>query len=151
MRLVACVGFIIVLAAAPCAAGEEPLYGTSRTMDPRALGLAGASLATPSSVSGLYLNPATIAMAHIYHLNLMYQYTGQEDLHMGGIAIVDSVTSSTIAAGLAVNLNLTGETLPDLAQSYTQMGKVYFKLDQDDKAVEYFRRASDFSYPAIGV
>lgn len=97
------VGFIIVLAVATCAVGEEPLYGTSRTMDPRTLGLAGASLATPSSVSGLYLNPATIAMAHIYHLNLMYQYTGQENMHMGGIAIVDSVTSSTIAAGLAVN------------------------------------------------
>lgn len=96
-------GILTVLAVAPCALGEEPLYGTSSTMDPRALALAGASLATPSSVSGLYLNPATIAMANIYHLNLMYQFTGQEKLHMGGIAIVDSVTSSTVAAGLAVN------------------------------------------------
>lgn len=100
-----------VLAAALCLAlgstarAEEPLYGTSTLLDPRALGLAGALCASPSSISGLYLNPATISMAPVYHINLMYQFARERDenLHMAGGAIVDSVTSSTIGAGLSLN------------------------------------------------
>lgn len=88
---------------------QRPLAGTAETMDTRALGLGGATRSTASSTTGLYLNPATIAMARLYHINLMYQFTGEEDLHMGGAAIVDSVTSSKIAAGLA--LNYTGNNL----------------------------------------
>jgi len=46
-------------------------------------------------------------------------------------------------AGLLVNVNLTGETLPDLAQSYTQVGKVYLELDRDEEAADYFRKAAE--------
>jgi len=46
-------------------------------------------------------------------------------------------------AGLLVNVNLTGETLPDLAQSYTQVGKVYLELDRDQEAAGYFRKAAE--------
>jgi hypothetical protein len=41
-------------------------------------------------------------MSPIYHFELMYQYTGQEKMHGGGIAVVDSVTTM-IAAGLSFN------------------------------------------------
>jgi len=92
-----------LLTAASPAGAQEPLEGTLKTMDPRPIGLGGALRASPSSTSGIYLNPATIAMARVYHLNLMYQYTGEEDIHMGGAAAVDSVTSSVIAAGVSLN------------------------------------------------
>jgi len=44
-------------------------------------------------------------MAPVYHLNLMYQYAREQDanLHMAGGAIVDSITSSVIGAGLSLN------------------------------------------------
>jgi len=94
---------------------EEPIFGTSAVLDPRALALAGALRATPSSVSGLYLNPASISMAPVYHINLMYQFAREQDtnLHMAGGAIVDSVTSSTIGAGLALNYLRANEGVTD--------------------------------------
>jgi hypothetical protein len=97
------------------ARGEEPLLGTSAVLDPRALGLAGALRASPSSVSGLYLNPASISMAPVYHINLMYQFAREQDtnLHMAGGAIVDSVTSSTIGAGLSLNYLRADENVTD--------------------------------------
>lgn len=104
VRKLACVALLGAgILAVGVAAAEEPLVGSLKTMDTRAIGLAGALRASPSSTSGVYLNPATIAMAHLYHIGLMYQYTGEEDLHMGGVAIVDSVTSAVIAAGLSLN------------------------------------------------
>jgi hypothetical protein len=93
---------LIVLFLDLAASAEDPLTGTLRTMDPRPMGLGGAMRASPSGTSGIYLNPATIAMLQLYHIELMYQYTGQEDMHMGGLAVVDSVTAM-IAAGLAFN------------------------------------------------
>ena len=93
-----CAAALLALAFARTARAEEPLFGTSALLDPRALGLAGALRATPSSVSGIYLNPATIAMAPVYHINLMYQYAREQDanLHMAGGAIVDSDRKSVV-------------------------------------------------------
>jgi hypothetical protein len=101
---IAAVGLLAGVSIAPSTTfAQQPLGGTLKTMDPRPIGLGGALRASPSSTSGIYLNPATIAMAHLYHVNVMYQYTGEDDIHMGGAAIVDSVTSTVIAAGLALN------------------------------------------------
>jgi hypothetical protein len=97
---------LLALVAVLCAAGaraEEPLAGTLKVMDPRSLGLAGALRASPGSCSGMYMNPATIAMLQGYHINLMYEYTTRDDLHNAGGAVVDSVTSQVIAAGLSLN------------------------------------------------
>jgi hypothetical protein len=101
----AALAMALCLSVSAWARAEEPLFGTSPVLDPRALGLAGALCATPSSVSALYLNPATISMAPVYHINLMYQYAREQNanLHTAGGAIVDSVTSSTIGAGLSLN------------------------------------------------
>ncbi len=84
------------------ARAEDPLTGTLPTMDPRPIGLGGTLRASPSGTSGIYLNPAVLAMVPLYHIELMYQYTGQEQGHMGGLAVVDSVTTF-IAAGLSFN------------------------------------------------
>ena len=83
--------------------GAEPLVGTMKTMNPRALGLSGAMIAAPAGTSAIYLNPATISMVPIYHFEGMYQYTAREKMHMGGVAIADSVTSQVVGAGLSFN------------------------------------------------
>ena len=46
-----------------------------------------------------------------------------------------------IAAALVGNLNLTGERLPDFAQSYCGLGKVYVSMGNDAEAMIYFDRA----------
>lgn len=94
---------LAAIAVLPCpASAEEQLVGAAPTVDPRALGLSSAVRASAGGVSGIYLNPATIALLPLYHIGLMYGYTGRDQQHMGGIAIVDSVTS-VVAAGLAFN------------------------------------------------
>jgi hypothetical protein len=114
-RAVAALVVATGLALATAARAEEPLFGTSALLDPRALGLAGALRASPSSVSGLYLNPAVIAMAPVYHINLMYQYAREQDanLHTAGGAIVDSITSTVIGAGLSLNYLRTNAEVTD--------------------------------------
>jgi hypothetical protein len=106
---------LLSLSVARAAHAEKPQFGTSTLLDPRALALAGALRATPSSTSALYLNPATISMAPVYHINLMYQYAREQDanLHMAGGAIVDSITSSVIGAGLSLNYLRADETHTD--------------------------------------
>jgi hypothetical protein len=84
------------------AANEKPLTGSLNTMDPRAVSLGGTLRASPSGTSGIYLNPAVIAMTSIYHIGAMYQYTGGEEMHSGGAEVVDSVTT-IVAAGLSFN------------------------------------------------
>ncbi len=82
---------------------ELPLTGALRPMNPRAIALAGAMRASPSAgTSSLYLNPALMSTAPIFHLEGMYQYTAKEHMNMGGAAVVDSVTS-VVAAGMAFN------------------------------------------------
>jgi hypothetical protein len=84
------------------ASAEEPLVGTVKTLNPRALGLSGAMVAGPAGTSGVYINPATISMAPLYHFEGMYQFTARENMHMGGLAVVDSVTT-VVGAGVSFN------------------------------------------------
>jgi len=112
-RRVCCVLIGLVgLVLTPAALAEKPLPGTLPTMDPRPLGLGGALRASPSGTSGVYLNPASIAMVPLYHLELMYQYTGGDALHMGGVSVVDSITSM-IAAGLSFNYSRIAQPKTD--------------------------------------
>ncbi|MFO8070679.1 MAG: hypothetical protein R6V85_02280 [Polyangia bacterium] len=101
-RAAAVLALASILAALPAAA-EEPQLGTLQLVDTRPIGMGGALRATPGSTSGIYLNPATLAMARVYHLGARYQYTGQEELHTAGASVVDSVTSRYIAAGLSLD------------------------------------------------
>ena len=81
---------------------EEPLVGTMETLNPRALGMAGAMVAGPAGTSAIYLNPATISMSPLYHFEGMYQFTARENMHMGGLSVADSVTT-VVGAGLSFN------------------------------------------------
>ena len=100
-----CLIGVALLVASPAAA-EDPLVGTAQTLDPRGISTAGALIAAPGGVNGVYQNPASIAMTTLYHIEGMYQFTSRENMHMGGLAIVDSQTLPNVAAG--VSFNYTG-------------------------------------------
>lgn len=102
MRATGALAGLIWFLSATGVLAEDPLPGTLPTMDPRALALGGVLRASPSGISGIYLNPAAIAMVPLYHMELMYQYTGGDEMHTGGVAVVDSITAM-IAAGLSFN------------------------------------------------
>jgi tetratricopeptide (TPR) repeat protein len=51
--------------------------------------------------------------------------------------------AALVPLALLVNVNLTGERPPDLAQSYTQVGKVYVERGDDTAAARYFGQALD--------
>jgi hypothetical protein len=109
----------------------EPLTGTMKTMNPRALGLSGAMVASPASTSAIYFNPATIVMTPLYHIEGMYQYAVREKMHMGGVAIVDSVTT-VVGAGLSFNYSGIDQTRTEY-KSYDvrlalsgAIGKIFF-------------------------
>jgi hypothetical protein len=99
---------IAVLVIPPEALCERPLTGSLPTLNPRAIALGQTLRASASGTAGIYQNPAVIAMTPLYHLELMYQYTGEENMHMGGVSLVDSVTT-VVAAGLAFNYSAITE------------------------------------------
>jgi hypothetical protein len=95
--------FIFVSSLPFVSKAENPLLGTAQTMDPRAMGVAGAMIAAPGGTNGVYLNPASIAIVPLYHAEGVYQFTSRENMHMGGAAIVDSATKPGIGAGVSFN------------------------------------------------
>ncbi|MBN2716745.1 MAG: hypothetical protein JXX14_12905 [Deltaproteobacteria bacterium] len=86
-----------------CAAQNGRLVGTEKLGDTRMLAMGGALRASNSNTSAVYLNPAAMGMSHVYHLNVKYQYTGLDNLHNGGIALVDSITHQVLSAGLSLD------------------------------------------------
>lgn len=84
-------------------AQDGRLPGTEKLGDARVLAMGGALRASNSNTAAVYLNPAAMSMAKVYHLNLKYQYTGLDKLHNVGIALVDSVTSQTFAGGVSLD------------------------------------------------
>lgn len=99
----ALVAVVLLVGWVSAAHASEPQVGTETLQDARGLGMAGALRASAGSVGALYLNPATMSMARLYHINMKYQYTGRDDLHNGGVQIVDSITSHRLAAGVGVD------------------------------------------------
>jgi hypothetical protein len=79
------------------------LVGTEKVGDARMLAMGGALRASSSNTSAVYLNPAAMGMAHVYHLNMKYQYTGLDELHNGGIVLMDSITHPIFSAGLSLD------------------------------------------------
>lgn len=68
----------------------------------RPLALGGASRAFCPSNASLYLNPAGIAVARLYHVETLYGYMPTAHSHVAGGSVVDSVTAP-VAMGLSFN------------------------------------------------
>jgi hypothetical protein len=93
-------GLAIVLSLVPRVAAADPSpldanviseYGESET--PKSAAMGGALRALGTGTTGIYLNPAAIASARVYHIEALTQYTPETRRVVFGAAIVDSVTS----------------------------------------------------------
>jgi len=91
--------FVLVGVALLCNAQEAAAYDLQNA---RALSLGGASRAYCPSNGALYLNPAGIAIARLYHVETMYGYIPTAHSHIAGASVIDSVTAP-VAMGLSFN------------------------------------------------
>jgi len=83
---------LLLLAASPASA--QALTGSSR-----AVGLSGAMHAYSNGTASLWANPAGMSLVHQYMLEGGYQYWRRAGEHEGTIAVVDSKTNPSFAAG----------------------------------------------------
>jgi hypothetical protein len=80
-------------------------YGESET--PRSAAMGGAVRAIATGSSGIYLNPAAMAAAPVYHIEALTQYTPETRRWVLGGTIVDSITSR-----LAGTFSIVGTPIP---------------------------------------
>jgi hypothetical protein len=89
----------------------EQAYDLGEVESARATGMGGALNALGVSTTGLYLNPANIALARVYHLEAIAAYSPESQRQSFGLAIVDSViNSSHISGGVAATWNVFDPT-----------------------------------------
>lgn len=100
----------LLLTGVPRPAAAEPTslpaplantYGDQETA--RSAGVGGALRATGSGTTGMFQNPASMALTRVYHLEGIAQYTPETERVMVGAVIVDSIMNRQgLAGGLAV-------------------------------------------------
>jgi len=75
-------------------------YGENETA--RSLAMGGAVRALGNGTTGIYANPANMALSRVYRIEAFGQLTPEVTRALGGATIVDSITSSTrISGGLS--------------------------------------------------
>jgi opacity protein-like surface antigen len=88
--------------ASPSTTSPEQGYDLGDIEAPRALGMGGALAATGVSTVGLYLNPANMALAQVYHLEGIAAFSPEARRQSYSVGAVDSVLNSgRLAGGLA--------------------------------------------------
>lgn len=84
----------------------EQAYDQGEVPTPRALAMGGALNALGVSTAALFLNPANMALARVYHLEALAAYSPEAKRQTYGLAAVDSVLNSAhIAGGLGGTWN----------------------------------------------
>jgi hypothetical protein len=84
----------------------EQAYDLGEVPSARATGMGGALNALGVSTTSLYLNPANMPLARVYHLEALGAYSPEAQRATAGLAIVDSViNSSHLAGGIAGTYN----------------------------------------------
>jgi hypothetical protein len=79
----------------------EQAYDLGEVPNPRAVAMGGALNALGVSTTSLFLNPANMPLARVYHLEALAAYSPEAQRQTYGLAVVDSVlNSSHISGGL---------------------------------------------------
>lgn len=86
--------------ASPMSTSPEQAYDLGEIPSARAVGMGGALNALGVSTTALYLNPANMALARVYHFEGLAAYMPEAQKQTYGLAVVDSM-SSRLAGGLA--------------------------------------------------
>jgi hypothetical protein len=106
----ACVGTIAVANDAhadPATTSPEQGYDLGQVQSPRAVAMAGANNATGVSTSALYLNPANMPLARVYHLEGLATFVPEARRQSYGAAIMDSILNKNhIAGGAAIDWSI---------------------------------------------
>ena len=77
----------------------EQAYDLGEIPNARAVGMGGALNALGVSTTALYLNPANMALARVYHLEAVGAYSPESQRETVGLAIVDSIINSGHVSG----------------------------------------------------
>lgn len=77
----------------------EQAYDLGQIPTARAVGMGGALNALGVSTSALYLNPANMALARVYHIEALGAYSPEAKRQTYGLSVVDSVDNSAHVAG----------------------------------------------------
>ena len=77
----------------------EQAYDLGEMPSARAVGMGGALNALGVSTTALYLNPANMALARVYHLEALGAYSPEANATTLGLAIVDSVINAAHLSG----------------------------------------------------
>jgi len=84
----------------------EQAYDLGEIPGARAVGMGGALNALGVSTTALYLNPANMPFARVYHLEALAAYSPEAQRETFGLAIVDSVINSGhVSGGVAATWN----------------------------------------------
>jgi len=95
-----------VAQAAPMTTSPEQAYDLGEVPSARAVGMGGALNALGVSTTALYLNPANMPLARVYHLEAIGAYSPESQRDTVGLAIVDSViNTSHLSGGVAATWN----------------------------------------------
>jgi hypothetical protein len=97
--------FARVAVADPASTSPEQGYDLGEIQSPRALAFGGAQVALGTSTVGLFLNPANLALARVYHFEALAAVTPEAQRQSYGGAVLDSSTSK-LAGGVAGTWNL---------------------------------------------
>ena len=90
--------------AAPVSVSPEQAYDLGDVPSGRATGMGGALNALGVSTPALYLNPANMSLARVYHLEALGALSPEAKGEMVGAAIVDSaLNSNRLAGGLSLD------------------------------------------------
>ncbi|HEX9619071.1 MAG TPA: hypothetical protein VF989_02985 [Polyangiaceae bacterium] len=96
-----------VATAEPSGLPPEVGYNYSEIETPRIAALAGAQRAYATSLGALFLNPANMAVARVYHVGALAQIWPEARRQSYGAAAVDSVVSSAgVAGGIGATYNI---------------------------------------------
>src|SRR5258708_21002310 len=80
----------------------EQAYDLGEIPSARAVGMGGALNALGVSTTAVYLNPANMPLARVYHLEALAAFSPEAKRQTYGLAIVDSVlNTSHVSGGLA--------------------------------------------------
>ena len=106
--------------AEPSTTSPEQGYELGEVQSPRAVGMGGALNALGVSTSGLYLNPANMALARVYHFEGLGSFAPEARRQSFGGAIVDSVLNRGHLAG-GVGANWTTMDADGIHRSWTDV------------------------------
>src|SRR5258708_33603676 len=77
----------------------EQAYDLGDTPNARAVGMGGALDALGVSTTALFLNPANMALARVYHIEAIGAFSPEAQRVTAGGAVVDSVLNTSRVAG----------------------------------------------------